>query len=122
MRFSKSHEWVDVQGKIATIGITTFAQKELGEIVYVEFPEIGKQVKAAEPVCVLESTKAAVDVYSPISGKILEVNIHLRSSPHLVNEKAENEGWLYRIEPSDLEELKTLMDAKQYLALCANSE
>ncbi|MDP1608410.1 MAG: glycine cleavage system protein GcvH [Chlamydiales bacterium] len=93
-----SHEWIRVEENIGTVGISDHAQKELGEIVYIELPQIGQLVKEGEEVCVLESTKAAADVYSPASGKVIAVNESVRQTPSLINRAAESSGWLYKIE------------------------
>ncbi len=115
IRFTKSHEWIQVQdGNRGTVGITDYAQKELGEIVYIELPKLGQVVKAGEEACVLESTKAAADVYAPVSGKIIAVNEALRNAPSTINQTAEESGWLFKIELTHPEELKSLMDFNQY--------
>lgn len=114
MKFAETHEWVTLENGVGTVGISSYAQKELGEIVYVEFPEIGKQVEAGQEVAVLESTKAAADVYSPISGTIEEINKSLKETPDLINQSPENEGWIFKIRIKDLEELQLLMDADTY--------
>ncbi|MBA3957256.1 MAG: glycine cleavage system protein GcvH [Parachlamydiaceae bacterium] len=116
MKYTESHEWVDVQSGtgIATVGITQHAQQELGEIVYVELPEVGKEIKAGAEVAVLESTKAAADVYTPVSGKIVAVNEKLREAAELVNQAPESDGWLFKIQMKDPKELDSLMDAKTY--------
>ncbi len=114
MRFTESHEWVQLEGKIATVGITDHAQKELGEIVYIELPQIGQSVKAGQEVCVLESTKAAADVYAPISGKIVEVNSELKSHPGQINQSAESKSWLFKIEVSNSKEFDHLLTKQQY--------
>ncbi|MFQ5729985.1 MAG: glycine cleavage system protein GcvH [Waddliaceae bacterium] len=114
MKFTETHEWIEKENGMGTIGVTDYAQKELGDIVYVELPEVGKMVKAGEEAVVLESTKAAADIYSPVSGKIVEVNTSLVDTPELINESPEKKGWLYKIELSDVEELNNLMDGSQY--------
>lgn len=116
MWFTKTHEWVEINGELATVGVTNFAQKELGDIVYVELPEVGKQVKAGDDSAVLESTKAAADVYAPISGQITEVNGSLKDSPEKVNLSAEGEGWLYKMTIANPDEFKNLMDSGSYSA------
>lgn len=116
-KYTPSHEWVRLEGGIATVGITSHAQEELGEIVYVELPQLGKKVGAGEEIVVLESTKAAADIYSPVSGEILEVNTHLKSEPFLINQDAQNKGWLFRIKLSSPSELDTLLTHQQYLLL-----
>lgn len=115
-KYTESHEWIEAQEGSATVGVTDYAQKELGDVVYVELPKVGKQVKAGEAVCVLESTKAAADVYSPASGKIVEVNSQLQTEAELVNRAAEKEGWLFKIELSQPNELDQLLDAQTYQA------
>lgn len=114
MKFTESHDWVKVEGKIATIGITDHAQKELGDIVYVELPHVGKKIHSGDEVIVLESTKAAVDIYTPVSGEIFSVNEQLREHPEKVNQSPESEGWLFKIKLSALAELDALMDLAQY--------
>jgi glycine cleavage system H protein len=100
MHFTPTHEWISIEGRLATIGISDHAQKELGEIVYVELPKIGQIVQSGEEVCILESTKAAADVYSPASGKVIAINELLRETPSLINRAAESNGWLYKLELS----------------------
>ena len=116
MRYTESHEWVKLDGEIATVGITDYAQKELGNIVYVELPIEGYPIHKGEEVVVLESTKAAVDIYTPIGGEILAINTSLREFPEKVNHSAEKEGWLFKIQVSDPQELETLMDKSAYHA------
>lgn len=114
MLFSESHEWVQEADAICRVGITDFAQKELGDIVYVELPKVGAILKQGKEVAVLESTKAAADVYSPVSGRIVSVNERLVDSPDLINTSPETEGWIYTIELSDSTELKDLMNHESY--------
>jgi glycine cleavage system H protein len=116
MRYSESHEWISINGKIGIVGITDYAQKELGEIVYIELPKVGQKIKAGGEVCVLESTKAAADIYSPVSGTIVAVNEALRKAPSCLNQAAETTGWLLRIELSNPTELDHLMSREQYLS------
>lgn len=117
MRYTESHEWIQIHGKIGTIGISSYAQKELGEIVSIELPKVGQVVKAKQEVCVLESTKAAADVYTPSSGKITAVNEALKKDPSLINKNPETTGWLFQIELSNPKELDPLMSEKEYHAL-----
>jgi glycine cleavage system H protein len=117
MKFKETHEWVDLSGDIATIGISQFAQHEIGEIVYIELPKIGSRVKIGDEIVILESTKAAVDIYAPISGEIVEINLSLKESPEKINESPESEGWLYKLKISDIKEYEALLDHKSYLAL-----
>ncbi|OGN65165.1 MAG: glycine cleavage system protein H [Chlamydiae bacterium RIFCSPHIGHO2_12_FULL_49_9] len=115
--FTESHEWVKVDGEIATVGITNYAQKELGEIVFIELPKQGRKARSGEEIAVLESTKAAADIYAPISGKITSVNIQLKEQPLLINENPEDEGWLFQMEISHPEELTHLLSVSQYQAM-----
>jgi glycine cleavage system H protein len=118
MKFSESHEWIEVlpQSEIGVVGVSNYAQKELGDIVYVELPRIGKDVKAGSEVAVLESTKAAADIYSPVSGTIVEVNEKLKSMPELINQSPETDGWIFKIKLANNNELNQLMDLKAYRA------
>jgi glycine cleavage system H protein len=117
IKYSETHEWVLVVNHIATIGVTDYAQQELGDIVYVELPKVGKKVAAGGEVVVLESTKAAADVYSPVSGTITEVNTALQGRSELINKSPELEGWLYRIELDNPQEVDELMDKDSYLKM-----
>ncbi|WP_039383218.1 glycine cleavage system protein GcvH [Neochlamydia sp. TUME1] len=116
MKFADTHEWIEVANRIGIVGVSKHAQKELGEIVYVELPKIGKKVTAGEEAAVLESTKAATDIYSPVSGTIIEANTALSSAADLVNTSPEKEGWLFKIEMDSLDELNKLMEAQEYYA------
>ncbi len=115
MKYTESHEWIEVQGKTGTVGVTDYAQKELGDIVYVELPVAGKKLRAGDEVAVLESTKAAADIYSPVSGTIIEINPALSASSGLINESPQDKGWIFKIELDQPEELNQLMDEDQYL-------
>jgi glycine cleavage system H protein len=118
MKFTDSHEWIELEGNdIARVGITTYAQKELGDIVYVELPIVGKEVNAKQEVAVLESTKAAADIYSPVSGTITEINGKLSSAPELINQSPEQEGWIYKIRLSNPSEADLLMEQADYQAM-----
>lgn len=114
MKFSQSHEWIKVEADIGTVGVSDHAQHELGDIVYVELPQVGKKVKSEEEVAVLESTKAAADIYCPVSGDIIEVNQRLKEMPELINESPESQGWIFKIKLSDPKELENLLDARGY--------
>lgn len=116
MKFTETHEWIDVRDGVGVVGISDHAQKELGEIVYAELPIVDKEIKGGQQIAVLESTKAAADVYSPVSGKILEVNASLKDFPELINQSPEKEGWLYKVRLSDIKELDKLSDEQEYLA------
>jgi glycine cleavage system H protein len=114
LKYSKEHEWVSVDGKIATVGITEYAQEELGDIVYVELPEVGEKLIKDDPFGAVESVKAVSDVYAPVSGTVLEVNDALPDSPETINEDAYGDGWMVRVEMTDLDDLKDLMTADEY--------
>src|SRR5690606_32151899 len=113
-KFSKDHEWIRVEGDIATIGITVYAQDQLGDVVFVEVPEVGRKVAPEEAVAVVESVKAARDVYSPVTGEIIEANGDLASTPGLVNEDAEGKAWFFKVRLSNPAELDALMDRAAY--------
>ncbi|NWN96278.1 MAG: glycine cleavage system protein GcvH [Bacillus sp. (in: Bacteria)] len=113
-RFSKEHEWVKVEGDKVRVGISDFAQSELGDIVFVELPEVGKKLQVNEPFGSVESVKTVSELYAPISGTIVEVNEQLTDSPELVNESPYEQAWMVVIEPEDLSELETLMTADEY--------
>lgn len=113
-RFSKEHEWVKVEGDKVRVGISDFAQSELGDIVFVELPEVGKKLQVNEPFGSVESVKTVSELYAPISGTIVEVNEQLTDSPELVNESPYEQAWMVVIEPKDLSELETLMTADEY--------
>ncbi|MBU5637490.1 glycine cleavage system protein GcvH [Geomonas sp. Red69] len=112
--YTKEHEWVEVAGAQATVGISEHAAHELGDITYVELPKIGKSVKQFETLAAIESVKAASDIYSPVSGKVAEVNQALDAAPELVNQGAESQGWICRVEGVNEAELGALMDAAAY--------
>jgi len=114
LRYSREHEWVAVEENIATIGITDYAQDQLGDIVYVELPEVGTQVTKDEAFGVVESVKAVSDIYAPVSGTVTEVNVGLPDSPETINEDAYGDAWMIRVEMSDPEELEDLMKAAEY--------
>lgn len=116
LRYAETHEWVRRDGDVVTIGITDHAQQQLGELVFVELPDVGREVSAAESTAVVESVKAASDVYAPVSGTITEVNTALEDSPEAVNESAFESGWLFRIKLSDETQLEGLLDADAYAA------
>lgn len=122
LRYTKTHEWVRWNGKVATVGITDFAQDQLSDLTYVELPQEGDSVNAGDEVAVLESVKAASDVYAPISGTISAVNKALIEKPELINTDPYGEGWLFKIIPDDESELESLLDADQYEALNPDEE
>jgi len=117
MNYTNSHEWILCDGEIGTVGISSHAQEELGEVVYVQLPKIGQSVEKEEEVAVLESTKAASDIYSPVSGIIIAINERVKEDPRILNESPEKDGWLFKIALSDLSELDTLLKSLQYLEL-----
>ncbi|MDC0192184.1 glycine cleavage system protein GcvH [Alphaproteobacteria bacterium] len=117
-KYSKDHEWIETDNDIATIGITNHAQESLGDIVFVELPTIGKQVSSNDEVCVIESVKAASDIYTPIDGEIIEVNEKLNDNGALVNEDPENTAWIFKLkisEPSQFNDLMTLSEYQEFL-------
>ena len=114
LRYSEEHEWVKIEGDKVRIGITDFAQSELGDIVFVELPEVGDSIEADEPFGSVESVKTVSELYAPISGKIVEINEDLKDNPEYVNESAYEKAWMVVIEPSDLSEVEKLMTAEQY--------
>ena len=117
-RYSRDHAWVRLEGRRARVGLTDFAQQELGEMAFVELPPLGKTVRTGEPVCAVDSLKSTSEVYAPVSGTILEVNTKLSpdGGARLVNSDPQGEGWLFVLEPSDSAELDLLMSLEQYLA------
>lgn len=112
--FSEEHEWVSVDGDIATVGISDFAQQQLGDVVFVELPEAGRSVTRGDEVAVVESVKAASEVYAPVSGEVVEVNEALVDAPGTVNESAEADGWFFKLRLTDASELDELMDEAAY--------
>ena len=121
MKFTESHEWIAVENAIGTVGITDIAQKELGEIVYVELPSVGRRVAAGQEIAVLESTKAAADIYSPVSGEIVEINQKLLDFVQNINKSAERDGWLFKIKLSHPKELDELLTREEYLETVKDS-
>ncbi len=114
LKYSEEHEWVKVEGETVRIGITDFAQSELGDIVFVELPEVGDEIEADEPFGSVESVKTVSELYSPISGKVVAVNEDLDDSPEFVNESPYEKAWMIVVEPSDSSEVDKLMTAEQY--------
>lgn len=114
LRYSEEHEWVLVDGDIATVGISEFAQQQLGDVVFVELPDIGRSVERGAEVAVVESVKAASEIYAPVSGEVIEVNEALTDEPGLVNESAEEDGWFFKMRLNDAAEVGELMDAAAY--------
>jgi glycine cleavage system H protein len=118
-RYTKDHEWIDPEGDAALVGITDHAQEQLGDVVFVDLPEVGRSVDAEESMAVVESVKAASDVYAPIGGEIVAVNEALADNPALVNEAAEADGWFVKLKPADPAALDGLMDEAAYRAFVA---
>lgn len=123
LKYTRSHEWVQIQddGSVR-VGITDYAQEELGDMVYVELPEVGKSYQAEQECAVLESVKSASDIYCPIAGKIVEANASLADTPDTVNTDPYGDGWIFRLQPDDEEDLETLLDADVYGALISGGE
>ena len=121
-RYTKDHEWIRLDGDVATIGITEHAQKALGDIVYVELPEIGRAVSKGDDAAVVESVKAASDVFAPATGEVVAVNQSLDGAPATINEDAEGKGWFFRIKPSSPDQIDALMTAEQYKEYLATLE
>ena len=114
LKYTESHEWLKVQEDTVIIGITDHAQAELTDIVFVELPEVGKEIKKGEELCVVESVKSVSEIYSPISGNVVDVNKKLDDSPEIINESPYNDGWLVELEVKDKSELDSLLDAASY--------
>ena len=117
--YTDEHEWLNVEGDNATVGITNYAQEQLGDLVFVELPETGKAVSKGDDTVVVESVKAASDVYAPIDGEVTEVNEKLNDDPSLVNTSAESDGWLFKMKIADASQLEGLMDKAAYDAMTA---
>ena len=112
--YTADHEWLRIEGDVATIGVTDYAQSQLGDVVFVELPKVGRTLKKAEPAAVVESVKAASDVYAPISGEVLEINSELAGEPALVNSDAVGKAWFFKLKIADKSELGGLMDETAY--------
>ncbi len=113
-RYTKEHEWVKLEGDQAVIGITNFAQDQLGDVVYVELPKVGDRVEMMKPFGVIESVKTASDLYSPVTGEVVEVNGSLVDEPQVVNDGLYGQGWLIKVKPENAAEIESLMTAQQY--------
>jgi glycine cleavage system H protein len=118
VRYTKEHEWVKVEGDVATVGISPYAQEQLGDVVFVELPEVGKKVEKGKELAVVESVKAASEVYSPIGGEVVEVNAALGDAPDTVNADALGKGWFAKLKLANKSELDGLMDEAAYKAYC----
>ncbi len=122
LRYTREHEWARKKGKNVAVGITEYAQDQLGDVVYLELPDVGDAVKKGEAFGVVESTKAVSELFAPVSGKIVEVNDPLADAPEAINEDPYEEGWMVVIEPSDPAELDALLDAKAYQSFLEEQE
>ena len=118
-KYSKDHEWISVDGGVGTVGITDHAQNALGDVVFVEVPDVGKTIKVGDAVAVVESVKAASDIYAPVSGEVVAINDAIVKNSALVNEAAESTAWFFKVKLSDAKELDALMDKAAYGAFCA---
>ena len=121
-KYTKDHEWIDLNNGIATVGITDHAQDQLGDIVYVELPDLEKKLTTGGIAAIVESVKSASDVFSPLSGKVVEVNMTLNDKPELVNENPENMGWFLKMTVDDTEDLENMMDFEEYQHFIKSSE
>ena len=114
LQYSKSHEWIKTEGDTVTCGISDYAQKEISDVVFIEVPQVGRAVKQGEAIAVVESVKAAFDIYAPLSGEVIESNKDLESDPGIVNDDPYGKGWLFKIKTSDAGEAGNLMDKASY--------
>lgn len=112
--YTQDHEWIKMEGETGTVGITDFAQKQMGDVVYVELPKVGTQLEFHQSMGVIESVKAVSDVYSPVAGEVIEINQELNDSPELINENPHGKGWIIRIKVKDVADLQKLMSAIDY--------
>ena len=119
-KYTKEHEWVEVYGDTATVGITNHAQESLGDIVFIDLPTVGKEVKSNEELCVIESVKAASDIYAPIDGEVIEINNNLNDDASIVNQDPENGGWIFKMKIADPSQYNNLMTLDEYLATLEN--
>jgi glycine cleavage system H protein len=122
IRFSKEHEWLVLKEGVAVMGISDFAQKQLGDIVSVELPKVGSAFKQRQPMAIVDSVKASSDIYSAITGEVIEVNEELVEHPELINQSPQDQGWIVKIKPSNLEELKVLMSKDEYDSFIGEAE
>lgn len=115
-RFAKTHEWAHMEGDVATVGISNHAQEEISDIVFVDLPKVGQQVTAGQNCCVIESVKSASEIYSPVSGEVIEVNEALKSDPALVNREPHGNGWLFKVKMTAPADYENLLDLSAYKA------
>lgn len=121
LRYTPTHEWILIDGDVITVGITDFAQEQLGDVVFVELPEVDAAITAGDGIAVVESVKAASDIYAPATGTVLAINESLEEAPELVNSDPFEDGWFFRMRVSDTGELDDLMDADSYIDHCADA-
>ena len=119
-KYTKEHEWVEVEGDTATVGITNHAQESLGDIVFIDLPTVGKEAKSNEELCVIESVKAASDIYAPIDGEVIEINNNLSDDASIVNQDPENTGWIFKMKILNPDQYSSLMTLDEYLAFLEN--
>ena len=119
-KYTKEHEWVEVDGDTAKVGITNHAQESLGDIVFIDLPTVGKEVKSNEELCVIESVKAASDIYAPIDGEVIEINNNLNDDASIVNQDPEKDGWIFKMKIADPNQHNNLMSLDEYLASLEN--
>ncbi|MHC4297404.1 MAG: glycine cleavage system protein GcvH [Planctomycetota bacterium] len=112
--YTKEHEWLRIDADVGTIGITDYAQKMLGDLVFVELPDVGRECNARDELAIVESTKAANDIYAPVAGKVIEVNEELEAQPELINQDCYNAGWIFKLQIADMKSIESLMDSRQY--------
>ena len=113
-RYTKDHEWIELQGDTGVVGITDYAQEQLGDVVFVELPDVGQNLTKSNELGVVESVKAASDIYSPVRGEVLEINEKLLDEPEIINNSPYEDGWLFKIQPDDIESIKNLLTAEEY--------
>lgn len=122
LRYARTHEWVRIEDGVAIVGITDFAQDQLSDVTYVELPSVGDQFTAGEECAVVESVKAASDIYAPVGGSVIEINESLNDQPELVNQDPYGSGWIFKLEPDNLDDLQVLMSAEQYEKVAPEAE
>lgn len=114
LKYTKTHEWIHLEGDTATVGVTDYAQEQMGDIVFVDLPKKDMEVEKEKQVCVVESVKSAFDIYSPVSGQVIEINEKLSDDPALINQEPYGEGWIFKLKIKDTNELNDLMDYSAY--------
>lgn len=119
-KYTEDHEWVELDGDVGTVGISNYAQEQLGDIVFVELPDVGTEVNQGDQIAVVESVKAASEIYAPVAGTVTEVNEVLTDAPETINDDADNDGWLVKLEVSDRSEMDSLMSEKAYKTYVAD--